>query len=374
MSVPAASRPGETPRAETGAPYLEVAGIWKRFGTFSALMDVSFDIFHSEFVCLLGPSGCGKTTLLRIIMGLEIQTVGRISLEGRDIGGLPPAERDFGIVFQSYALFPNLTVFDNVAYGLHSRKMARERIRQRVGELLALIGMPDAAQKYPAQLSGGMQQRVALARALAPSPSLLLLDEPLSALDARLRVRLRHEIRGLQQRLGVTTILVTHDQEEALTMADRIVVMNQGVIEQIGTPMEIYRNPATPFVADFVGEMNILDGVLVDGQRVRVGTTELTYEAADGLAPGAEVKVCFRPEDVDVRSGGSATTNLMPVEIVALDFLGSFYRATLKPAAVGTADVRADVAIHLQREFDLAPGKTITVSLPADHIRVFPKG
>ena len=157
-------------------------------------------------------------------------------------------------------------------------------------------------------------------------------------------------------------------------MADRIVVMNQGVIEQIGTPFEIYRSPATPFVADFVGEMNILDGVLVDNHRVRVGTTELACEAADGLAPGAEVKVCFRPEDVDVRSGGAATTNLMPVEIVALDFLGSFYRATLKPAAVGTAVVRADVAIHLQREFDLAPGKAITVSLPADHIRVFPKG
>ncbi len=373
MSVPTTSRLGQTSHRETAAPYLQVANIWKRFGTFNALMDVSFDIFPGEFVCLLGPSGCGKTTLLRIIMGLEIQTVGRISLEGRDIGRLPPAERDFGIVFQSYALFPNLTVFDNVAYGLHSRKMVREQIRQRVGELLALIGMSEAFQKYPAQLSGGMQQRVALARALAPSPNLLLLDEPLSALDARLRVRLRHEIRGLQQRLGVTTILVTHDQEEALTMADRIVVMNQGVIEQIGTPLEIYRRPASPFVADFVGEMNILNGVLVDAHRVRVGTTELACEAADGLAPGAEVSVCFRPEDVDVRSGGAATTNLMPVEIVALDFLGSFYRATLKPAAVGTADVRADVAIHLQREFSLAPGKTITVSVPADQIHVFPK-
>ncbi len=356
------------------APYLQVANIWKRFGSFNALMDVSFDISLGEFVCLLGPSGCGKTTLLRIIMGLEIQTTGRISLEARDISGLPPAERDFGIVFQSYALFPNLTVFDNVAYGLHSRKMRRENVKQRVGELLALIGLPDAAQTYPAQLSGGMQQRVALARALAPSPSVLLLDEPLSALDARLRVRLRHEIRGLQQRLGVTTILVTHDQEEALTMADRIVVMNQGVIEQIGTPMEIYRNPTTPFVADFVGEMNILDGVLVNARRVRVGTTELTCAPTDGVTPGAAVKVCFRPEAVDVRSGGAATTNLMPVEIVAMDFLGSFYRATLKPAAVGTVDVRADVAIHLQREFDLTPGKTITVSLPADHIRVFPTG
>ncbi len=355
------------------SPYLQVDRIWKRFGPFTALMDVSFDIFPGEFVCLLGPSGCGKTTLLRIIMGLEIQSNGRILHAGRDISSLPPAGRDFGIVFQSYALFPNLTVFDNVGYGLHSRKMKREQIRQRVTELLTLIGMPDAAQKYPAQLSGGMQQRVALARALAPSPGLLLLDEPLSALDARLRIRLRHEIRNLQQRLGVTTILVTHDQEEALTMADRIVVMNQGIIEQIGSAMEIYRDPASPFVADFVGEMNILDGVLVDERRVRVGTTELTCDPTDGISKGAEVRVCFRPEDVDVRTAGPAAANIMPVEIIALDFLGSFYRATLKPAAVGTADVRADIPIHLQREFDLAPQKTINVSLPADRIRVFPK-
>jgi len=365
--------PSPEGRGLAASPYLQVERVWKRFGPFTALMDVSFDIFQGEFVCLLGPSGCGKTTLLRIIMGLEIQSNGRILHTGRDISSLPPAGRDFGIVFQSYALFPNLTVFDNVAYGLHSRKMKRQGIRQRVTELLTLIGMPDAAQKYPAQLSGGMQQRVALARALAPSPGLLLLDEPLSALDARLRVRLRHEIRSLQQRLGVTTILVTHDQEEALTMADRIVVMNQGVIEQIGTAMEIYRDPASPFVADFVGEMNILDGVLVDDRRVRVGTTELTCDPTDGIAKGAEVRVCFRPEDVDVRTAGSAAANVMPVEIIALDFLGSFYRATLKPAAVGTADVRADIPIHLQREFDLAPHKTITISFPADRIRVFPK-
>ncbi len=373
MNVGNLDTQARAPGGHAPSPYLQIEQIWKRFGPFTALMDVSFDIFPGEFVCLLGPSGCGKTTLLRIIMGLEIQTSGRIVHADRDISSLPPAGRDFGIVFQSYALFPNLTVFDNVAYGLHSRRMKREQIKQRVDELLSLIGMPDAAQKFPAQLSGGQQQRVALARALAPSPSLLLLDEPLSALDARLRVRLRHEIRGLQQRLGITTILVTHDQEEALTMADRIVVMNQGVIEQIGTAMEIYRDPTTPFVADFVGEMNILDGVLIDARRVRVGTTELTCEPADEIPAGAEVRVCFRPEDVDVRSGGPTTTNVMPVEITALDFLGSFYRATLKPTAIGTADVRADIAIHLLREFDLAPGKMIAVSLPADRIRVFPK-
>jgi iron(III) transport system ATP-binding protein len=356
---------------QASGPFLQVEGVWKRFGTFTALMDVSFDIFAGEFVCLLGPSGCGKTTLLRIIMGLEVQTAGKIIHQTRDISDLPPAARDFGIVFQSYALFPNMTVFDNIAYGLHSRKMRREQIRRRVEELLVLVGMPESAQKFPAHLSGGQQQRVALARALAPSPGMLLLDEPLSALDARLRVRLRHEVRSLQRRLGITTILVTHDQEEALTMADRIVVMNQGVIEQIGTPVEIYRNPASPFVADFVGEMNLLDGVLTGAERVRVDGTELTCGSADGLEPGSAVRVCFRPEDVDVRHAGPEAVNAFAVEIAALDFLGSFYRATLRPTAAGAAKVRADIPIHLQREFDLAPGKTITVSLPTDRIRVF---
>ena len=355
----------------SGAPFLQAERIWKQFGSFTALADVSFDVHPGEFVCLLGPSGCGKTTLLRIIMGLETQTQGRILREERDISGLPPAERDFGIVFQSYALFPNLTVFDNIGYGLHSRRMKRQQIRARVGELLTLIGMPEAARKYPAQLSGGQQQRVSLARALAPSPSLLLLDEPLSALDARLRVRLRHEVRSLQRRLRVTTILVTHDQEEALTMADRIVVMNQGVIEQIGTPMEIYLHPLSPFVADFVGEMNFLDGMLVAPNRVRVAGAELACGPTDGLPGAGPVRICFRPEDVDVRAHGASAVNAMPVEIAALDFLGSFYRATLRPAAANAAELRADIPIHLQRELDLAPGRLITVSLPAEHIRIF---
>jgi len=346
--------------------------LWKRFGSFAALMDVSLDIFPGEFVCFLGPSGCGKTTLLRIIMGLEVQTSGRILHKGRDISTLPPAARDFGIVFQSYALFPNLTVFDNVAYGLHSRKMKRAQIAARVKELLSLIGMTEAAPKFPAQLSGGQQQRVALARALAPSPGVLLLDEPLSALDAQLRVRLRGEIRGLQRRVGVTTILVTHDQDEALAMADRIVVMDHGVVEQIGTPMEIYRDPRTLFVANFVGEMNSLEGVLVDAGRVRVGTTELTCAPTNGLPQGAAVRVCVRPEDVDVRHVAASAANTMPAKITGLEFLGSFYRATLEPTT-GTAVLRADVPIHLHREIDLAPGRVITVSLPADRIRVFAK-
>src|SRR6266853_2693656 len=214
--------------------YLRIEHLTKAFGAFTALHDISLEIHEGEFVCFLGPSGCGKTTLLRAIAGLDPQSSGTIRQKGRDVSALPPAQRDFGIVFQSYALFPNLTVTDNVGYGLVSRRQARGAIAQRVDELLALVGMPDSGSKYPAQLSGGQQQRVALARALATSPGLLLLDEPLSALDARVRLRLRHEIKQLQRRLGVTTVMVTHDQEEALAMADCIVVMNQGVIEQIG--------------------------------------------------------------------------------------------------------------------------------------------
>src|SRR5689334_22050817 len=243
---------GRSPGVNADA-FLRIRDLVKSFGNFIALKDVSLDVLKGEFVCFLGPSGCGKTTLLRAIAGLDPQNQGTIEIAGRDVSNLPPAARDFGIVFQSYALFPNLTVTANVGYGLVNRKASRADINKRVTELLALVGLPEQGTKYPGQLSGGQQQRVALARALATSPGLLLLDEPLSALDARVRVRLRDEIKALQRRLGVTTIMVTHDQEEALAIADRIVVMNAGVIEQVGDPSEIYRAPATPFVADFVG-------------------------------------------------------------------------------------------------------------------------
>src|SRR5574339_501019 len=245
---------------QAGVSFLELTGIRKSFGRFEALKGVSLSVRRGELMVFLGPSGCGKTTLLRIIAGLESQDEGRLVQDGKDITRLPAIRRDYGIVFQSYALFPNLTVADNIAYGLVNRRAGREAIRTRVAELLKLVGLPDAGVKYPGQLSGGQQQRIALARAIATSPGLLLLDEPLSALDALERVRLRGEIRALQQRLGVTTIMVTHDQEEALSMADRIVVMNQGRIEQVGSALEIYREPASPFVADFVGKVNVLTG------------------------------------------------------------------------------------------------------------------
>ena len=225
--------------------YLRLTAITKKFGDFTALRDISLEVFAGEFVFFLGPSGCGKTTLLRIIAGLDVQTAGLIEQSGREISSLPPAERDYGIVFQSYALFPNLTVFKNVAYGLESERANKGDVARRVEELLDLVGIGTERNKYPAQLSGGQQQRVAVARAIATSPGLLLLDEPLSALDARVRDHLRHELKQLQQRLGITTIMVTHDQGEALTMADRIVVMNHGIIEQIGTPKDIYEHPAT---------------------------------------------------------------------------------------------------------------------------------
>ena len=286
-------------------PYLRLEGIRKNFGSFQALSDIQLSIAKGEFVCFLGPSGCGKTTLLRIIAGLETQTAGRIFQGERDISVLPPAQRDYGIVFQSYALFPNLTVADNVAYGLVNRKQPRAEITKRVEELLKLVGLPGSGVKYPAQLSGGQQQRIALARALATSPGLLLLDEPLSALDALERVRLRQEIRALQNQLGVTTIMVTHDQEEALSVADRIVVMNQGVIEQVGTPMQVYRDPATPFVADFVGKINVLPGRLHPGRALQIGASRFVCELDADAA--RDVKVYLRPEDVLARPIAVAT-------------------------------------------------------------------
>jgi len=237
--------------------FLEIKGITKRFGTQIVLGDVSADIERGELVCVLGPSGCGKTTLLRIIAGLEIADSGRIFIDGKDFTFLPPSRRNFGIVFQSYALFPNMTVLENVLFGLKQKKeMSREEREMKALDMLNLVDLSDHRDKYPRQLSGGQQQRTALARAIALSPLYLLLDEPLSALDAKVRSRLRAEIRTLQRKLGVTTIMVTHDQEEALTMADRIIVMSNAVVEQIGPPHAVYNKPASRFVANFVGTMN----------------------------------------------------------------------------------------------------------------------
>ncbi len=357
----------ETP----AAAFLEIHRLTKRFGSFTALRDVDLEVGQGEFVCFLGPSGCGKTTLLRAIAGLDLQDEGSIAMAGRDVSNAPPAERDFGIVFQSYALFPNLTVADNVGYGLVNRGQPQGQIKARVQELLELVGLPEQGTKYPLQLSGGQQQRVALARALATSPGLLLLDEPLSALDARVRVHLREQIRELQQRLGLTTIMVTHDQEEALTMADRIVVMNQGVIEQVGSPQEVYRRPATAFVADFVGKMSFFPGRVTGPNRVQIAGIELACEHDRGLRAGQAASLGLRPEEVRVRGVSPNDPNAVQVVVADLEFLGSFYRARLLPGGEAVPII-ADFSANLMRDMAIQEGMRLPVVLPADALRLFP--
>jgi iron(III) transport system ATP-binding protein len=273
-------------------------------------------------------------------------------------------------VFQSYALFPNLTVAQNVGYGLVNQKKPREVIAARISELLALVGLPDQAGKYPAQLSGGQQQRVALARALATSPGLLLLDEPLSALDARVRLRLREEIRALQRRLGVTTIMVTHDQEEALSMAERIVVMNHGVIEQVGTPEEVYARPKTAFVADFVGRMTFLSGVMEGETRVRLGDHVLNVAEAPGFAAGQRVELGLRPEAV--RLVEEPGENRLAMRIAELEYLGSFVRATLEREGAAPLTLLADLPFNVMQDRACEPGQAVIAELPAAALRLFP--
>ncbi|XZG69675.1 putative 2-aminoethylphosphonate ABC transporter ATP-binding protein [Chitinibacteraceae bacterium HSL-7] len=348
-------------------PYLSLAGIRKSFGAFTALSGIDLAIHQGEFVCLLGPSGCGKTTLLRIIAGLEHADHGDLELRGRDISRLPPAARDYGIVFQSYALFPNLSVAANIAYGLTGRREDKQR---RVNELLELIGLPGSGEKFPAQLSGGQQQRVALARALATSPGLLLLDEPLSALDAQVREHLRSEIKALQRRLGVTTIMVTHDQEEALAMADRVVVMNHGVIEQIGPPDVIYREPATPFVAGFVGQGNWLDGVVTQSGQLSTGESVIHSLALRDTAIGTRMRLFIRPEDVRVSAHWTGAINCAPGELTGIELLGSQYRLNLFVPQWNRM-IHADVSHAQLADLHYQRGQRLPVQLPPELLRAF---
>ena len=347
-----------------GAKALEIRNLAKSFGVFQALRDIDLDVEAGEFVCFLGPSGCGKTTLLRAIAGLDRQDGGSIFQNGRDISALPVAERDFGIVFQSYALFPNLTASDNIGYGLG--RLAKAERRRRVQELVDLVGLGDHAHKYPAALSGGQQQRVALARALAPSPGLLLLDEPLSALDAQVRLYLRDQLRELQTRLGVTTIMVTHDQEEAIAVADRIVVMNRGTIEQVGRPEDLYARPATRFVAEFLGDTNVLDGDALPDGRVRVGQTTLASGSGDAR-PGDRVAFCIRPSDLVLAAPGAAG---LEATVRAVEFRGGHYKATLFAEALQTT-LHAEVSRAQRDALRLAPGSAVAVSFPPDRAVVF---
>lgn len=345
--------------------FLNLRHIRKEFGAFTALQDINLDIRKGEFVCFLGPSGCGKTTLLRIIAGLEVQTSGEVHQGGRDISRLPPALRDYGIVFQSYALFPNLSVADNVAYGLVNRKTPKAEATKRVSELVKLVGLPGSEAKYPSQLSGGQQQRIALARALATSPGLLLLDEPLSALDALERVRLRSEIRALQQKLGVTTIMVTHDQEEALSVADRIVVMNHGLIEQVGTPMEIYREPASPFVADFVGKVNVMP-VRVSGGEMKFGALCLPCDGVD-----RDAKIYLRPEDVLARPIAAGDAHVFDATIEKIEFLGSFCHVHVASPALGGHKLTVYLSLNFLSEQSLQVGSSLPLKLLPERIKVF---
>ena len=351
-------------------PFLEIASVGKQFGSFVALKDVSLSISEGEFVSFVGPSGCGKTTLLRAIAGLDPATTGVIRQAGREITGLPPAARDFGIVFQSYALFPNLTVAQNVAYGLRGPGWSRSRTDVRVDELIRLVGLAEHARKYPAQLSGGQQQRVALARALAPEPGLLLLDEPLSALDAIVRLHLRQEIRALQRRLGVTTIMVTHDQEEAMGVSDRIVVMSRGRVEQVGTPEEVYRRPASAFVAGFVGRSSMIEAMVgATPATLEAGGHVIPADAAGGMLYGAEVRAFVRPEDVRLGDAARDMPGAVAMDVVHVEFLGATCRVALE---AGRLRLEADAPAAMLRAAGAVPGARLLAAIPSSALMVFP--
>ena len=352
--------------------FLSLRNVTKRFGHVTAVDSVTLDIEEGELICFLGPSGCGKTTLLRLVAGLEVSDNGEIFLSGHDLSMTPERERNFGMVFQSYSLFPNMTVKKNVAYGLECRKWDPAQIESRVTEMLNLVHLMDQIDKYPAQLSGGQQQRVALSRALAPKPYVLLLDEPLSALDAKVRANLRGEVRKLQQGLGITTIMVTHDQEEALTMADRVVVMNEGIIEQVGTPVEIYSDPATSFVADFIGTMNFLhasagaDGMAhLSGTEISCANWRVTPHA------GEPVRLAIRPEDVRVQSRDGEEPNTIATRIAWIEFLGSTYRLDLTLEDTANQQFKTEISANMMREMNLTQGSSLSVVLPAEFLWVF---
>jgi putative spermidine/putrescine transport system ATP-binding protein len=356
--------------------YLSLTDIQKRFGEFAAVQDFNLSAERGEFVSFLGPSGCGKTTTLRMIAGFEQPTTGIITIDGRDVTRIPPNRRNVGMVFQSYALFPNMTVADNIGFGLKVRKRPNDQIRKRVGELLELINLPDKGGRYPYQLSGGQQQRVALARALAFEPQVLLLDEPLSALDAKIRVALRHEIRQIQRQLGITTVYVTHDQEEALSLSDRVVVMSEGRMEQVGTPFEIYNFPATAFVASFVGTLNVLSGVVVDAGRgeVAISGQTITVTRKFEARQGQEVRVALRPEMVSLEDRQVGCSRLSG-RVVDVTFLGSIVRMRIQvglgPAFANDA-ASTDGQVVILDEFNEPTltlpqlGDMVTVSFPMD--------
>ena len=352
------------------ADAIEITGVHKRFGDFQALDDVSFTIRENEFFTLLGPSGCGKTTLLRMVAGFEGPTSGSIRLFGEPIDALPPHKRRVNTVFQSYALFPHMTLAENVAFGLENLGWPKAKRAARVAEMLGMVHMTAFAARKPAQLSGGQRQRIALARALAPEPRVLLLDEPLSALDLKLRQAMRDELRTLQRESGITFVFVTHDQEEALDMSDRIAVMSQGRVQQIGTPGEIYEEPANRFVADFIGETNFLEGEVIEaaGGTVRVRTpfgTEIVAAQRGVSAPGPAT-LSLRPEKIGIDAEASGTT--FEGTVVARNYMGGYTHYTVDAGGVAFRVSRRNGAPHTDDGFPI--GRTVRLGFRPESVRV----
>jgi putative spermidine/putrescine transport system ATP-binding protein len=347
------------PAASGGSP-VSLTGVSRSFGAVRALNRLSLDIAPGELVALLGPSGCGKTTALRILAGFETADSGTVTVDGKDVAHVPPAKRDMGMVFQSYSLFPNMSALENVGFGLRMRKLRAGDRRRRAAEQLEMVGLSDHAGHFPHQLSGGQQQRVALARALAIEPRVLLLDEPLSALDAKVRLQLREQIRALQQRLGITTLFVTHDQEEALSMADRVGVMKDGSLEQLAAPAELYTRPATAFVAEFVGTMNRVPGELSGSQVSALGTVVPVNDTGAGH-PDGPVDVLVRPENLRVAavSGGNGI-------VTDRTFRGSVTRISV----LISGDVAVQVDVASAGAAALLPGASVQVSLDGSAVLV----
>ena len=351
---------------------VQLVDLVKRFGDFTAVMGINLQMPSGEFFSMLGPSGCGKTTTLRMIAGFERPTEGQILLDGVDMAQVPPHKRNVNTVFQNYALFPHLTVEENVAFGLRYQKASKQETTKRVGDALELVQLTGFGKRRPTQLSGGQQQRVALARALILNPAVLLLDEPLGALDAKLRKRLQIELKTLQQEVGITFIYVTHDQEEALTMSDRIAVMSQGHVEQVGPPQEIYESPATAYVADFLGVSNLMEttvvGTTTDGCRVKLGDFELV--AGQGaLDTQGTAKVTIRPERVDLSASEGTGPNRLPGMVERTVYVGSVLHVFVNLAH------GEQIQAWIPNDGDSAPfaqGTTVSVHFPQDALRVLP--
>ncbi len=349
------------------AENLILKDISKSFDKFQAVKKINLNVGKGEFLTLLGPSGCGKSTTLRMIAGFEIPTSGDIIYNGEIINNLTPQKRNFGIVFQSYALFPHMKVSENVAFGLKMHKYPKNKINSRVDDLLNIVGLKNAKHKYPPELSGGMQQRVALARALAPNPEVLLLDEPLSALDAKIRVKLRAEIKELQTKLNITTIYVTHDQEEALAISDRVVIMNQGTIEQIDVPVEIYKNPNSKYVADFVGTSNFFEGTL-ENNILKTKNCNLKV-INNSEIKSKKIIASMRPEQIEIiTKENTISENIITGKIIVIIYLGLIIRLVVRK---NDHEIVVDI---LEKDFThlkLERGQDIKLHFPNNGFLIF---